>query len=187
MFLYIHGFLSSSQSAKAQQFKQWLKEQGRESEWICPDLPSNPKLALDLLSNIITDAQQQGKPIKLLGSSLGGFYATILSEKFNLKAIVINPSVNPDITLKNKIGTQKAWHTDTDVEFTQKDVATLAKNKVRSISNTDNFFLMVEKGDETLDYREATVFYRDCNQLIFNQGNHSFSRFGQVLSLIDDF
>ncbi|MBS9782090.1 MAG: hypothetical protein KGV56_06290 [Gammaproteobacteria bacterium] len=187
MFLYIHGFLSSSQSSKAQQFKQWLKEQGRETEWICPDLPSNPKLALNLLSDIITDLQQKGQPIKLVGSSLGGFYATVLSEKFNLKAVVINPSVNPDITLKNKIGTQKAWHTDTDVEFTQADVDTLTKNKVKSISCTDNFFLMVEREDETLDYREATEFYRDCNQLIFNHGNHGFSRFGQVLSLIDEF
>lgn len=187
MFVYIHGFLSSSQSSKAQQFKQWLIEQGRESEWICPDLPSNPKLALNLLSDIITDLQQQGKPIKLVGSSLGGFYATVLSEQFNLKAVVINPSVNPDITLKNKIGTQKAWHTDTDVEFTQADVDTLTKNKVKSISHTDNFFLMVEREDETLDYREATEFYRDCNQLIFNHGNHGFSRFEQVLSLIDVF
>ncbi len=187
MFVYIHGFLSSSQSSKAQQFKQWLIEQGRESEWICPDLPSNPKLALNLLSDIITDLQQQGKPIKLVGSSLGGFYATVLSEQFNLKAVVINPSVNPDITLKNKIGTQKAWHTDTDVEFTQADVDTLTKNKVKSISHTDNFFLMVEREDETLDYREATEFYRNCNQLVFNHGNHGFSRFEQVLSLIDVF
>ncbi len=136
---------------------------------------------------MVIDLQRQGQPITLVGSSLGGFYATILSEQFNLKAIVINPSVHPDVTLKNKIGKQKAWHTDDDIMFTQDDVETLAKYKVKTIRHTDNFLLMVEKGDETLDYRQATEFYRDCNQLIFNRGNHGFSRFQQVLPLIDTF
>ncbi|PID62759.1 MAG: hypothetical protein CR974_03175 [Gammaproteobacteria bacterium] len=184
MLLYIHGFLSSSQSSKAQQLKQWLDEQGRVDEWCCPDLPANPVQALAILTDIIETAEQ---PIKLLGSSLGGFYSTYLSERYDLKAVVINPSVNPAETLAEKIGTHKAWHTDNAVEFTQDDVKALQAMRCERISRPDNFFLMVERGDETLDYRQAVTYYQDCNQLIFNHGDHSFSRFSQVLALIDAF
>lgn len=184
MFLYIHGFLSSSQSAKAQQFRHWLTVRGREHEWLCPDLPMNSNAAMQVLRECIHSATQ---PIKLVGSSLGGFYATVLSERFNLRAVVINPAVHPGALLKEKIGTHKAWHSDNDLLFTQDDVNALNAIDVSSIKCPDNFLLMVEKGDETLDYRQAIDFYCGCNRLVFNHGNHSFSRFEQVIDLIDKF
>ncbi len=184
MLLYIHGFLSSSQSAKAQQLKQWLAAQGREKEWCCPDLPPNPTLAMQLLREKVMMTEQ---PIKLIGSSLGGFYATALSEEFNLKTVLVNPAINPGRLLKEKIGTHKAWHSSDDVIFTQADVNALNAMYVETIKNPDNFFMMVEKSDDTLDYRQAVDYYKNCNQLIFNHGNHNFSRFEQVLSLIDRF
>lgn len=184
MYLYIHGFLSSSQSAKAQQFKHWLASNGREKEWKCPDLPADPKAAIQLLSNII-DANTQ--PLKLVGSSLGGFYATALAEQFSLKAVLINPAVRPSVLLQQKIGMHKAWHSDVQVVFSQTHVDILKQIEVNRIAKPDNIFLMIEKGDETLDYRQALTLYENCHQLIFNGGNHSFSRFDQVLGLIDAF
>ncbi|MBS9783408.1 MAG: hypothetical protein KGV46_02520 [Pasteurella sp.] len=184
MFLYIHGFLSSSQSAKAQQLKQWLRQQGREEEWLCPDLSPNPEIAMQQLREIVQNCKQ---PPKLVGSSLGGFYATILSEEFNLKAVVINPAVKPYLLLKEKIGIHKAWHSEQNIIFTKQDVDILNNMDIEVIKNPNNFLLMVEKEDETLDYKLALDLYKDCNQLIFNGGNHSFSRFKQVLALIDEF
>lgn len=184
MYLYIHGFLSSSQSAKAQQFKQWLALRAREDEWYCPDLPADPKAAMQLLTKIITSVEQQPK---LVGSSLGGFYATSLAEQFKLKAILINPAVHPSQLLQMKIGTHKAWHSDAQIVFTQAHIDALNHIEVDSITHPDNMLLMVEKGDETLDYCQALELYKDCHQLIFNGGNHSFSRFEQVLHLIDAF
>ncbi len=184
MILYIHGFLSSSKSSKAQQLKTWLEQQGRGGEFICPDLSSHPEQAMATLAQIVENAQQ---PLKLVGSSLGGFYATCLSERYALKAVVINPSTNPAVTLANKVGTHKAWHSDEVVEFTFDDVQALQAMCYKKLTKPDNFLLMVEKADETLDYQKAIEYYADCNQLIFNHGNHSFSRFLQVLELVDRF
>ncbi len=196
MLLYIHGFLSSSQSTKAQQLKQWLAERGRDDEWLCPDLSANPLEAMATLSQIIEKTIEQNrkkdngsspKMLKLVGSSLGGFYATCLSERYNLKAVLINPSTNPAQTLASRIGTHKAWHSEDEVEFTHDDVEALQQMRPTTIDNPDNFLLMIEKNDETLDYRLAIERYQDCNQLIFNHGDHSFTRFKQVLELIDRF
>ncbi|MDP8079241.1 YqiA/YcfP family alpha/beta fold hydrolase [Phocoenobacter skyensis] len=184
MFLYIHGFLSSSQSAKAQQLKQWLSQQGRAQEWICPDLPADPKLAIQLLRKQIISLDQ---PVKLVGSSLGGFYATILSEEFDLKAVLINPAVRAGELLKQKIGVHKAWHSSENLSFTQQDVDTLNEMTPYVIQHPNNFLLMIEKEDETLDYRQAIELYKECNQLILNGGNHSFSRFKQLITFIDEF
>ncbi len=184
MFLYIHGFLSSSQSAKAQQLKQWLQQQGRADEWLCPDLSPNPEKAIQQLRELIQNCLQ---PVKLVGSSLGGFYATILSEEFNLKAVLINPAVKPHLLLKEKIGIHKAWHCNKHISFTKQDVNALEQMNIQQIQNPNNFLLMIEKDDETLDSQLALELYKDCNQVIFNGGNHSFSRFKQVLYLIDEF
>lgn len=187
MYLFIHGFLSSSKSQKAQQLKRWLEEQDRGEEWLCPDLSSNPQLAIAYLRNLIIALIKEGKSVKLVGSSLGGFYATILSEEFDLKAILINPAVKAGKVLESRIGRHKAWHSDNNVIFTQQDVDALNKMDVTQIAKPDNFLLMVERDDETLDYHLALHLYKNCNQLIFNGGNHSFSRFEQVLGLIDTF
>ncbi len=184
MILYIHGFLSSSQSRKAQQLKTWLEQQGRGGEFICPDLSPHPQQAMQTLAEIVKNTQQ---PLKLVGSSLGGFYATCLSERYDLKSIVINPSTNPAVTLASRIGEHKAWHSDEMIEFTHDDVQALKAMRYKKLSKPDNVLLMVEKADETLDYQQAVEYYAYCNQLIFNGGNHSFSRFLQVLELIDDF
>lgn len=184
MYLYIHGFLSSSQSCKAQQLKQWLTQQRRAHEWLCPDLPIDPRAAMQLLRDNIERAPQ---PLTLIGSSLGGFYATALAERYQLKTIVINPAVHAGKILRDRIGNHQAWHSNQTLNFTQQHVDALNAIDVGTITQPDNFFLLLEKGDETLDYRQALNLYRDCNQLIFNGGDHSFSRFQQVLSLIDSF
>ncbi len=184
MYLYIHGFLSSSQSSKAQQFKNWLEEQGRIDEWVCPDLPVNPEEAMQILVDYIESAKT---PVKLVGSSLGGFYATVLSERYNIKAIVINPAVHAGLILKYRIGTHKMWHSNETVEFTQTHVDTLNAMDLPIIQHPDNLLVLLEKGDEVLDYRWAESFYSDCNQFIFNGGNHSFTRLEQLFEFIDRF
>lgn len=184
MYLIIHGFTSSSKSHKAQVFRRWLAEQGRESEWICPDLPIDPDAAMQQLSEII---EQSDQPLKLVGSSLGGYYANILAAKYSLKAVLINPAVHASSRLKDAIGTHKNWHDDGVQEFTQAHVDALAAMDIPKPADPDAIFLMTEMGDETLDWKQGQAYYRDCNQLVFRGGNHSFSRFESVLNLIDEF
>ncbi len=183
MILYIHGFLSSPLSSKAQELKKWLEQQGKADTFICPQLSANPTLAIEQLIAIINNTKE---PLILVGSSLGGFYATYLSQKFNLKAVLINPAVNPDEVLANKVGVHKAWHSEDNIVFSADDLNNL-KNFYTKIESPNNILLMIEKDDEVLDYQKALHYYKDCNQLIFNNGDHSFTRFKEVISLIDYF
>lgn len=184
MYLIIHGFTSSSKSHKAQTFRRWLADQGRESEWICPDLPIDPSAAMDILCEIIEKCEE---PPKLVGSSLGGYYANILAAKYSLKAVLINPAVKSGVRLKDSIGLHKNWHDDGMQEFTQEHVDSLIAMEIPEPANPDNIFLMIEMGDETLDWKQGADYYHNCHQLIFRGGNHAFSRFESVLSLVDNF
>lgn len=189
MYLYIHGFNSSSLSHKTQVLKQWLEKQGRGDEWHSPDLPHRPREAIEVLSKIIEELTDgdKGKQPKLVGSSLGGFYANVLAAKYNLKAIVINPAVYPDILLKQELGMQTLWYSEETYELTQTHLDELKGLRPKDPGNPDNIFLMQEKGDEVLDWRQAVEFYKNCHQLIFRGGDHSFTHFEDVLELIDRF
>lgn len=184
MFLVIHGFTSSSRSYKAQALLTWLTERGREDEWVCPDLPIDPTEAMQVLCQIIESSET---PPKLIGSSLGGFYATVLSAQYSLKAVLINPAVNAGLILRRAIGPQKAWHSEDIYEFTQAHVDSLNAMDLLTPADPENIFLMVEMSDETLDWKRAAAFYKDCHQLVFRGGNHGFTRFEQVIPLIDSF
>ncbi len=184
MFLFIHGFTSSSHSRKAQVLKTWLTEQGREKEWLCPDLPIDPTIAMKVLCEII---ESSSEPVKLVGSSLGGFYATLLSAKYDLKAVLINPAVNAGLSLRRGIGFHKAWHSEEELEFTQAHVDALNAMTLLSPKEPDNLFVMLERGDETLDWKKAAAYYQDCHQLVYRDGDHGFTRFDDVLELMDRF
>ena len=188
MILFIHGFTSSSRSRKAQVLKEWLAEQGREEEWVCPDLSIDPTEAMTHLSDIIEkSAQQEGQSVKLVGSSLGGFYATLLSAKYDLKAVLINPAVNAGLSLRRGIGFHEAWHSEEELEFTQAHVDALNAMTLLSPKEPDNLFVMLERGDETLDWKKAAAYYQDCHQLVYRDGDHGFTRFDDVLELMDRF
>ncbi len=185
MILYMHGFNSSPLSGKAQEMQRWLRAQGRDSEWMCPALPDRPAAAISLLSGLIENA---ATPPKLVGSSLGGFYATVLAARYGLKAVVINPATHPGILLKPAVGQhQQAWHSDATYEFTQTHLDELWALQLRTPQDPDKILLLQERGDEVLDWQDARAFYRDCHQLVFRGGDHGFTRFRQVLELIDRF
>jgi predicted esterase YcpF (UPF0227 family) len=184
MLLYIHGFNSTSGSGKAQALKQWLDGQGRGSEWACPDLPHQPAAAIAELARVIESAKG---PVKLIGSSLGGFYATVLAGRYGVRAVLINPAVHPHLLLREALGRQKNWHTGDEYDFTQSHLNALAAMDEPAPAQPSNTLLLVETGDEVLDYRDAVAYYRDCHQIILQGGDHGFSRFVDLLPFIDHF
>lgn len=185
MIVYIHGFNSSSLSAKAQELKRWLEARQRGVEWVCPDLPHRPAEAIATLSAIIEAAPT---PPKLLGSSLGGFYATHLVMKYGLKAVLVNPAIHPALLLRPLVGvTQHNWHDDGTYTFTQAHLDELDALDQLAPACPENLLVMLETGDKTLDWREAAAYYRDAHQLVFRGGNHGFTRFADVLSMADEF
>ena len=175
MLLYIHGFNSSSRSGKAQELGDWLSRHGLGEAYVCPDLPHRPEAAIALLESLIASSAH---PVKLIGSSLGGFYATWLAEKHGLKAILVNPCVTCHDKLAGMVGqTQKNWHSGEEYVFSAVHVAALNALAVSAISMPERYLLLAETGDSVLDYREAVRYYAGAEQVVLEGGDHGFSRF----------
>jgi uncharacterized protein len=185
MILYIHGFNSSSGSTKAQQLRAWLQSQGRESEFTCPDLPASPNKAIDLLEEHVAGAPTS---VRLVGSSLGGFYATVLAARHpEIKAALINPAVHPHLLLRQAVGPNKNYHTGATFDFTQAHLDALASLDQPIAPRSEHLLVLVETGDDVLDYRDAVHYYRGCHQIILQGGDHGFTRFVDLLPFIDTF
>ncbi len=182
MLLYIHGFNSSARSGKAVELGAWLDQRGLGEAYICPDLPHRPGEAIRLLDDLIASSRS---PVKLIGSSLGGFYATFLAEKHGLKAILVNPCVSCHRKLAEMVGqVQKNWHSGEEYLFTAEHVAELSACAVAAITRPERYLLLAETGDSVLDYREAVGYYTGAQQIVLAGGDHGFSRFTDYIPAI---
>lgn len=178
MLIYIHGFNSSSQSGKARELLAWMREHGLGEAVACPDLPDRPAAAIRLLEDLI--ARSAGAA-KLIGSSLGGFYATWLAEKHGLKAVLVNPCVDCHVKLAAYVGTlQKNWYSDAEYTLTREHIDELNALAVPP-AHPERYLLLLETGDEVLDYREAATAYAGARQIIHEGGDHGFTRFTEHL------
>ena len=186
MILYIHGFNSSAQSGKAREMGAWMAERGMGDQYLCPDLPDRPAEAIALLESLL--APHLGTaPITLIGSSLGGFYATYLAEKHDLKAVLVNPCVSCHKKLALMLDQpQKNWHTGAEYVFSIAHLAELQPLAVTP-NRLQNYLLLVETGDAVLDYLEAVEFYAGARQEVREGGDHGFTRFAEYLPMILEF
>lgn len=171
--VYLHGFLSSPLSAKAQITQAWLSKQRPDIEFLCPSLSSYPQTAHEQLLSVL---RQRPDPLYAIGSSLGGYWATVLVERGWVdKAVLINPAVFPGVRLHEFVGsTLKHYYSDELTTLTQKDIDFLLDNNVESLIDPTKYWLMVQKGDETLDYRHAVSKYQGARQHVEEGGNHGF-------------
>lgn len=186
LLLYIHGFLSSPFSHKAQQVQAWLADNRPDIDYACPALTAYPDQALARLEALVEERLPED--IYLLGSSLGGFYATHLAEKYNLRSVLINPAVAPHRLISEYLDRDlKNYHTDEHYRLGSEHIDTLRALDRDRLQYPANFWLMVQTGDETLDYRQAVAKYRGCRQLVEEGGDHSFQNFDRWLPGILEF
>lgn len=176
--LYIHGFNSSPYSAKARLLAAALQRIGCAEYWRAPALHHHPKQALAQLEGCIAEL---GQPL-LVGSSLGGYYATYLAERYALPALLINPAVNPHYwDLSRYLGPQTNYHTGEHWVFTQDHVRALAALEIRQITEARRYQVWLQTGDEVLNYRQAEAFYRHCGLMVEEGGDHQFQGFAERL------
>jgi predicted esterase YcpF (UPF0227 family) len=168
MILYIHGFGGSGEGSKARAFREYFKV--KNEDFIAPSLSYIPELALKTLEELI--ALQKGK-VTLIGSSLGGFYAIYLAQKYNLKAVLINPSIYPYITLSKCLGSAPSFYDASHFEWMESHIAMLKNYRTR-LTKQSNFMLLLQKGDEVLNYKEAADKFSKANLIVEEGGDHSF-------------
>ena len=178
--LYLHGFNSARTSHKAQVLQAHMDHSGRGAAFLAPDLPHRPAHAIALLERLI--AQAPNKPT-LIGSSLGGYYATYLAERFDLPAVLINPAVAPYRLLAPLLGPQQNFYTGEHYELTPQHLKELQDLEVRNL-HPEHYFLLVQTGDEILDYRTAVARYAGAKHSVIPGGDHGFQHFELYLAEI---
>jgi predicted esterase YcpF (UPF0227 family) len=176
--LYLHGFRSSPRSFKARVVQQRMAAAGRANDLICPQLPPSPKAAMDL---VLTLAERYADNLAIIGSSLGGFYATWLAERFGCRAALINPAVDPLKDLDKHVGVTTEWHTGEPFEFKREYIDELATLKVARITQPERYFLLAATGDEVLDYRDMVAHYAGAHQHVIQGSDHAVSEFEQYV------
>lgn len=182
--LYIHGLNSSAMSKKATQLTGLMVRLGLGEQLRVPDLHHHPRQALVQLEAAIDELG--GRPL-LVGSSLGGYYATHLAERHSLKAVLINPAVNPHQLFDGFLGTQRNLYTGESWELTHDHVDALAELEVPAPQDPQRIQVWLQTGDETLDYRRAQAFYRACALRIEAGGDHGFQGFAEKMPTLLSF
>lgn len=175
MILYLHGFRSSPQSFKARLIGERLRELGRGNEYVCPQLPASPRQAVELARQLMQGVPPQ--EVALIGSSLGGYYATWLAEQTGCRAVLLNPAVKPPRDLERYVGVTTAYHSDEPFEFRHEYIAELQALALPRITRPERYFLIAATGDEVLDWGEMTAHYPSARQHVIQGSDHGLSDF----------
>ncbi|MEP7275557.1 MAG: YqiA/YcfP family alpha/beta fold hydrolase [Betaproteobacteria bacterium] len=184
--VYLHGFRSSSRGIKATLLRaaiDALPAARRPSLWV-PDLPHRPAAAIALVAGHVEAA---GDPAgtTFVGSSLGGYYATHLAERFGARAVLINPAIRPCDDLRPYRGVQVNLYSGESFEIGDAHFDELAALRVPRVTRPARYLLLVETGDEVLDYRAAVAFYAGAWQFVQGGGDHAYQGFAaQIAALL---
>ena len=179
--LYLHGFRSSPLSAKAVKMAAAVQALHPAVHWWCPQLPPSPRQAMAMLMAGIADWPRGSMAV--MGSSLGGFYATWIAARTGCPAVLLNPAVHPARDLASHIGEQSAWHSPQETFFFQPEfVQELRDLNAGTLSRPERFYTLIAKGDELLDWREMSARYAGSQGQLLEGGDHALSDFDTHLA-----
>jgi len=192
--LYLHGFRSSPRSFKAQRLGRWMAEQRPDVHWHCPQLPPSPAKAvaglLDTVAGWGIDPAALAADLAVVGSSLGGFYATVLAARLGCRFVVMNPAVEPARDLAAYIGEQTTWQDPTDrFYFRAEFIPELQALRPATVSPVQRGLAIIARGDELLDWREMLARYEGAHIKLLEGSDHALSDFdehlGDLLSFLE--
>ena len=179
MILYLHGFRSSPASTKAQLLRAALAARGRLEDFVCPQLPASPRAAAQLIE--ATARLEAPDRLAVIGSSLGGFYATWLAERCGCRAALLNPAIRPYDDLRDYLGPQPVYFSADTVDIRPEYMDELRALDTPAITRPERYFLIAATGDELIDWREMAAKYADCRQRIIEGSDHVLGDFAQYV------
>jgi predicted esterase YcpF (UPF0227 family) len=179
MILYLHGFRSSPRSFKARVVGERMKALGKADELICPQLPASPKAAMALVLTLVE--RYPADQLAIVGSSLGGYYATWLAERLGCRAVLLNPATSAYTDLEQHVGITTEYHSDKPFEFKRAYIDELRALAVDRITRPERYFLLAASGDEVLDYRDMLAHYAGARQHVIEGSDHAISEFPQYV------
>ena len=182
--IYLHGFNSSAESKKSKILDSYLEKE-KLINLESPNLNNSPKKAISQIEKIIRESSSR---VCLIGSSLGGLYATFVADKYNLKSVTINPVVTNHISgMRDLVGSHKNFHSEEEYEFTLKDYFDLQKLGLEKLTKPLNHFCLIKMSDEVLDHNITFKFFSKSYVLSEKGGNHSYDDFFEKIPLILDY
>lgn len=178
--LYLHGFRSSPSSMKAQKMAAWVAAHRPDVTWWCPQLPPSPAEAMALVAQGLAGWPAAGTAV--MGSSLGGFYATWVAERLAAGAqapvVLVNPSTDPASSLAQYIGEQTHWHHPQDQFFFRAEfVDELRALACGPLTQPQRYQVWAATGDEVLDWRTMQARYAACDLRVVQGSDHALSDF----------
>jgi uncharacterized protein len=179
MILYLHGFRSSPRSMKGRLLAERMAALGRAGEYVAPQLPASPKLAMQQGFALV--AHVPAEELCIVGSSLGGYYATWMAERLGCRAVLLNPAVTPLLDLEKHVGVTTMYHSDEPFEFKREYIDELRAFAVPAITRPERYFLLAATGDEVLDYRTMVAHYPGARQHVIDGSDHGISEFAQYV------
>jgi predicted esterase YcpF (UPF0227 family) len=184
--LYLHGFRSSPRSTKAMRMQAWVRENRPDLAWLCPQLPPSPRQAIDDVLQAI--AGWPHDRMAVIGSSLGGFYATVLAERTGCRAVLLDPAVEPARDLAAYIGEQTAWHGEERFFFRAEFIDELrALAPPRPLTRPERYFAVIAKGDEVLSWQEMSGRYAGSPMRLIEGSDHALGDFERWLPEVTGF
>ena len=182
--IYLHGFNSSAESKKSKILDSYLKGE-KLMTLESPNLNKSPSKAISQIEKIIKESSNR---VCVVGSSLGGLYATFIADKYNLKSVTINPVVKNHISgMKDLVGSHKNFHSNEEYKFTMKDYSNLQKLGLENLKEPLNHFCLIKMSDEVLDHNETFQYFSKSYVLSEKGGNHSYDDFFEKIPLILDY
>ena len=185
LLLYLHGFLSSPKSQKAQQTIKYCQQIGFGNFIKIPRLTGGPAETIAMINSLL-EAQDKGK-LMFIGSSLGGFYATYLAEIYRAPAVLINPAIRPFEYWEKHVGEHKSHYSDDVHVVTKSHIDELRNLFIKELTKPDNIMALIQTGDEILDYRLAVEKFKKAHCIVRGNGNHSYENYMAELPMIFDF
>lgn len=182
--LYFHGFKSSSDSTKAKDLHKFISRRTRNTILITPNIHDNFHDAHDQIINLIESNQPN---IFFMGSSLGGYYASFFSQKYNKKAVLINPAIPPLKDFEMHLGKNKNYSNGNKFIITKNDINYIRSLSYKKILKPKNLMILLESGDEILNYNDASSYFSGSHIDILYGGDHSYSSFKEKFNKIQDF
>jgi predicted esterase YcpF (UPF0227 family) len=173
LIVYLHGLNSSPASVKARKLAARAATLRDPPRIHVPTLSNWPSTAIATVRAWI-DANRGGAPLTLVGSSLGGYYATWLAEQYGVRAIVINPAIRPYQQLAGFVGPQRNLYTGEAWELTRAHLDDVARFRVERITRPERYFLLMRSGDDLIDWREAVAHYAGAWQFVAGGGTHGW-------------
>jgi len=174
--LYLHGFRSSPRSTKAELVRRRVAARHPGVTFWCPQLPPSPRQAMQEVMQGIAGWPRERMAV--IGSSLGGFYATWVAEQTGCRAALLNPAVQPERDLARHIGEHGSWHDPAEkFYFRPEYVDELRALHCAVLTRPERYYALIAKGDEVLDWREMTARYPGAHIHLLEDSDHAIGEF----------